>query len=486
MAPLWHVGRAASVPLVLAALVFAIGWPSLGASFQFDDWNVIVGDPRVQSLAAWWQSMPGMRALLKASFALNYELGGRVEVFRAFNLFVHALNAALVFALLQRLGRATSQPQPAAAAALAALIFALHPVQTEAVTYLSGRSVSLAATFSLLATLLWQRRTKSLHPARWVAASTLMFALALACKEIAVILPAALLLLHAVTQESRGARKNMPTLTPWRDVMPHLALVAAATVLAVTVLPYAWLLRATLEHRSIGANLLTQANGVSYLIGQLMFFDRLNADPMLPTVAGLNAAALGRGSLLLALLACGLTQLRRRPALAFGVLWFFVWLAPTNSLIPREDVANDRQLYLALAGPAWLLSLGLIRIIRTLPPSARPLVIALFAVSIATLLGSATRERNRVYDNEIGFWRDVIAKTPRNVRALNNLGMAYAVACRRDEALATFAVAERLAPGDYRARVNAWRLRERDLPGVPATCAAPVAETKAQTAENPR
>ena len=68
--------QALSLPLALLAAAIALVYlPSLGASFQFDDWNVIVRDPRVQSLAAWLASMPGTRPLLKLSFALNHELG---------------------------------------------------------------------------------------------------------------------------------------------------------------------------------------------------------------------------------------------------------------------------------------------------------------------------------------------------------------------------------------------------------------------------
>ena len=71
---------------LLAAVVIVVWWPALGASFQFDDWNVIVRDPRVQSPAAWLDSMPGIRPLLKLSFALNHALDAGPAAFRAFNL----------------------------------------------------------------------------------------------------------------------------------------------------------------------------------------------------------------------------------------------------------------------------------------------------------------------------------------------------------------------------------------------------------------
>jgi hypothetical protein len=88
------------LPLIPALLVLVVWFPSLQASFQFDDWSVIVGDPRVQSLGAWWQSMPGIRPLLKLSYALNHALGDAPAGFRAVNILLHALNASLVFVLL--------------------------------------------------------------------------------------------------------------------------------------------------------------------------------------------------------------------------------------------------------------------------------------------------------------------------------------------------------------------------------------------------
>ena len=142
--------------LVLAAV--AIGYANaLGASYQFDDWSVIVRDPRVQDLAAWWASMPGIRPLLKLSYALNHESGLGVAGFHAVNVAIHAGNGLLALWLVRRLlGGLAFAPADAGWTALAtALIFVLHPVQTEAVTYASGRSTSLAVFFSFASLAAW-------------------------------------------------------------------------------------------------------------------------------------------------------------------------------------------------------------------------------------------------------------------------------------------------------------------------------------------
>ena len=189
------------LPLLPALVVLAAWLPSLGASFQFDDYVVIVDDSHVQSLAAWWRSMPGIRPLLKLSYALNHVAGAGAAGYRAVNILLHALNAALVFVLLRRLARRLRVADEAGAAflaATAALVFALHPVQTESVTYVSGRSNVLMASFVLLGLLAFTGSSAAAPLRRRILTQLAVvgcFALAMAAKETAVVAPLALLLL---------------------------------------------------------------------------------------------------------------------------------------------------------------------------------------------------------------------------------------------------------------------------------------------------
>ncbi len=455
---------------VTASLVLAgalVGLPSLGASFQFDDWNVIVGDPRVHSVAAWWDSMPGMRPLLKLSYALNYEFGDAPAGFRAVNLLLHACNALLLYRLLAMFGCG-------AAAALTAAIFMLHPAQTETITYICGRSGALAASFALLSLLLWLQRDAVGRPGWMRAGALLSLALALAAKETAAVLPLVMLLCEVARRpQGQSARQALRLAVP--DLAPPLLLVGVAALAGLGLVSYRFVGGAYLAERSILDNLLAQANAVSYLIGQLWFFDRLNIDPLLPVPARGDPAALARGAMLLGLVAIGLLGLRGRARWGFGVLWFFLWLAPTNSIVPRLDVVNDRQLYLALAGPAWLVAGALA---KPWPPSGhrwttRGVTAALLAGLLLAGLAFATLQRNRVYATEISLWQDVTRKSPHNARAFNNLGMAYALQCRRDDAGAAFGEAARLDPSDTRAAINRMLLLRGELPGLPARCAGP-------------
>jgi hypothetical protein len=405
--------RSRSVYALIVAAVAAAYANALLATFQFDDWNVIVFSPKVHGLAAWWAGMPGIRPLLKLSYALNWALSPSAWGFHLVNVAIHAGNACLVDALLaKRVARSV--------ALTTALIFALHPVQTEAVTYVCGRSVSLSALFALLflATTGW--------------ASALFLGAGLLVKEtiaVAVVL-------------KRG--------------LTSFLVLAAALLLALLSPWYLHLFGTSVATRPLGTQLLTQAHAVTYLMGQLVRLDRLNADPNLPVISEWSARSVLEVTLLLGLIATGVALWKKKPPLASAILWFFLWLAPTNSILPRLDVANDRQLYLAMLGPAFLVAHALGAL-----TGRRGGVFPIAAVAVlAIALGAATHLRNRVYLDEVAYWDDVAAKSPGNVRAFNNLGYVLALDGRNDEAEAAFRRALALAPEDVTAFVNLHLLRE--------------------------
>jgi tetratricopeptide (TPR) repeat protein len=154
-----------------------------------------------------------------------------------------------------------------------------------------------------------------------------------------------------------------------------------------------------------------------------------------------------------------LTNVRRFPLPAFAALWFLLWLAPTNSLLARLDLVNDRQLYMALAGPALLLAAA----IRRLAIRQRSVAVAAFVAALA-LTGLATHLRNDVYRDEVTFWRDVVSRSPHNARAFNNLGIALADQCDLRRAEQAWRRALELDPGYVRVLVNLRLLREGVLP----------------------
>jgi tetratricopeptide (TPR) repeat protein len=409
-------------PALLVAAVAALAYlPSLWGVFHFDDYNVIVHYPTVHSWDALFERAGlGVRPLLKASYTLNWTLGGG---FSLLNIALHAMNAAFLFLVGDALFRNRR------AALIAALLFALHPAATEAVTYISGRSSSLMAVFYLGAILVY------LRGAHWIF-STALFVMAVATRETAVTLPAALLLCDL-------CRTERPD---WREIVrrqwPHWTLLLAGGVFLLFNQRYFDLIAYGYGERSLADNLITQVGGVSYLALRLISLQDYNIDPALPTLTEWTPALRFQAAMFLVLFLLAAVNLRRHRWLSFGILWFFLQLAPTNSIVPRLDVANDRQLYLA----SWGLFLAICVHLRNIPRAVTAGALLLFAAT------SVARQMD--YRSEIRLWESSVALAPWNARGHNNLGFAYQAAGRIEDARREYRAALLFDPRHQKARYN--------------------------------
>lgn len=432
----------------LVALGVAVAYANaLGAAFQFDDWNVIVDNARVHAWAAWWAGMPGIRPLLKATYTANWTSGYGAPGFHAVNVVLHGANALMALAIgRQVLGRAGLDPRRADPAAfVAALVFALHPAQTEAVTYVSGRSVSLMACFYLAGVLCHLRARATPWPVRWRLAACACIVLALASKEIAWTFPFAIVLVELATT-GQGWRDA------WRESRGYWLLIVAVGIGALFIPRYWWLLGRSLEVRSLGENLLTQIDGIFYLLTHPLAALHLNADPDLAPRTKWSADLAAKALMLGALVVLGVSQWRRRRWLGLGIAWLFVQLLATNSVLPRLDVANDRQLYLAMLGLAWLLGVAL----SGLPDLPRWGAVGLLAVT----LGMATHARNVDYATETAFWEATARVSPHKARVWNNLGYVRQMAGDQAGARTAYERALAIDPDDIKARINLGTLED--------------------------
>ncbi len=433
-----------AVMALLAVTVLAVYGNALNADFQFDDFNVIVDNPAVHSLAAWRDAMPAIRPLLKFSYALNWTFSSAPWGFHLFNVLVHAVNTVLVWSLLRAIAgeRAVTPWAPLAGA----LLFALHPVHTEAVTYVSGRSVSLMALFYLGSIAAWLRAWRETAQAPWRGLSAGLFVAALLVKETAVTLPFALLLLET-TRSSPAA----PVAQTLRRLQWHWLVLTGAVVLMGSSPTYRHLLDVSVASRSTFDNLLTQVNALGYLAGQLLAPWRMNIDPDLPVMTGMTSALIVPAGALLALAATGLYNWQRRTWLALAIFWFLLHLMPTNSLLPRLDVANDRQLYLASIGVFLATGIGIAHWVRM---AHRRLLPAAFCAMVLLGLGVATLQRNELYESAVALWEDAARKSPSKPRVANNLGYAYQQVSRPEAALLAYRRAIELDPDYWKARIN--------------------------------
>ncbi len=449
--------------VLLVGAVFVAYLNAFQGDFQFDDYNVIVNNPAVHSLSAWFADLRGIRPILKLTYALNWTSGLGIFGFHLFNVAVHAVNAVMVYLLLRRLAGGESFVENTAAdrrpgnnlyfyqrppwELFAAMVFAVHPVQTEAVTYISGRSMSLMACF-YLGSLLAYIRGRERGSGVWLyLVSPGLFVLALLTKETAVTLPAALLLWEAAGRSRRESVRSI-----LRAQAGHWAVLLAGFALLAVHPGYTAFLSSNFAIRGPSENLLGQIDGVSYLLSRLVWPVSLNIDPVFPAASGWTWGLAGKALVLGSLLTAGTWSLRRRPWLGLGILWFFLHLLPTNSIVPRLDVANERHLYVAGLGLFFAAAVQLREWSLRLAPGRR--IVRAAGGAILIVLGLLTVLRNHDYRSEIALWESSVRADPLNARAFNNLGHSYALAGESEKAGRAYREALRLHPGYDLARRN--------------------------------
>ncbi len=475
----------ATIGLVIATILTYLN--SFGTDFQFDDRATILEDRRLESVTAFLGHVDGMiRPLLKASFALDRWLYGTEPAgYHLLNLLLHCGSGLLLFAILSRVvhvesgsgesGRANGEPdgrsidrpvsrsagQPVSRSVVpfwATAFFLLHPIQTETVTYISGRATGMAAFFSLLSFYLFLKadgQSSAGKPFALLYGGALAsFCLGLSSKETAVVLPALLALWYIVF-----GRRSL------RFHIPFWVILGLALVGALWHPRYAFLARASLETRSIDENALTQVNAVVYALSLFFSPGRQNFDHDLPVMDSVvqwpvPACLVMLGALLLAALVC----LRRAPLFSFGLFWFFVCLLPTNSIIPRYDILSERNLYLPSIG----LIFAVVALFTRFALGARGRwATGAVGLVVAALLFAATVDRNRVYSDRVTFWSDAASKSPMKARPHNNLGYALFESGEVDSSIEEFRTALSLDPNSASARENllrAWTIKQQQRP----------------------
>lgn len=182
--------------LFITAILLAYG-NSFNASFQFDDYRAIVENPIIQNFHLWIDDLShGIRPLLKLSYFVNWKLSSSPFGFHLFNAIIHCINAILVFLLVFRLlENANESKNNIIVAIYCSLLFSLHPIQTETVTYITGRSMGLMSLFYLLSLITWlQGIQKQSMWLIWVV-SPVCFCFSLFTRETAITLPLLMVLI---------------------------------------------------------------------------------------------------------------------------------------------------------------------------------------------------------------------------------------------------------------------------------------------------
>jgi protein O-mannosyl-transferase len=411
------------IPIAIAAAVAVTYAVDLHGPFIFDDGDTVVHNDRIRTL---WpsdgaQTAPEIvgRPLVSLSLALNYWLGGLNPFgYHLFNIATHMACALLFYAVVRMTllmprwnGKWTADSADWFAGA-AALIWALHPIQTEAVSYITQRTETLMSMFLLLM-LYALARAAAAGGLRWKLLAVASCAAGMACKEIMIVAPLLAILYGSIFLPPRRGTAGRGT---------YGALMATWIILPVEL----W--GADLDSKSgYGLKYLNSLDYLKTQAGVIIYYLRLIFWPRgqtidyfdWPIVHGWSPAILP-ALILLLLVALTFIACVKRQWPGFLGAWFFLILAPTSSILPIfTEIAAERRIYLPLASVVLLVLAALWRLLPK--PGYRATAVAATVLTLAGL----TIARNAMYRSSVVIWSDAVAKRPDNARAHYFLARAY-------------------------------------------------------------
>jgi protein O-mannosyl-transferase len=443
----WKILMAAGA---ISAATLAAYLNAFSVPLHFDDNLSIGNNPTIRHLgSAFWPPIGttvGGRPILNLSLAINYALSGTaVWSYHAANLAIHIIAGLTLFGIVRQTLAPRTGSSALPVAFSVALLWSLHPLQTESVTYLVQRAESLMGMFYLL-TLYWFIRGAKAGGSggrMWFVLCVAACFLGMGTKEVMVTAPLVVLLYDRtfIAGSFREAWNQR-----WR--------VYAGMAATLLVLPF---LVFSMHGRGGTAGYGSGASWWGYALAQfpaIVHYLRLCFWPN-PLVFDYGVAinadfprALPYALVVIGLLAASAWALVKRPPLGFLCACFFVILAPSSSIVPvATETMAEHRMYLPLAP---LVVLAVFEIYRWLGRAGLPVCLV-----IAAALFGATWQRNKVYSSDEGLWSDTVASVPGNERAQNNLGLVLSkVPGRLHDAITHYEAALESNPGYAIAHYN--------------------------------
>jgi tetratricopeptide (TPR) repeat protein len=466
---------------ILCCLVWLAYANSLHGPFEFDDWHVIPENPSVRGPSdvprfftdvSTFSILPGnrdYRPLFLTSMALSWWVGnGSTWPFHVVSITLHMGCVLLVFFVLRRLlatSKASaeffSEEEAGWAGFLGAALFAVHPLATEAVSYISSQSVPMAAFFYLLAFILflgvYSSESAPVGVGRWlrIGGAGVSYFLALLSKPIAITFPVILLLWEILLgRDADGSNwTGWPPQRLWYRARKHV-LFAAVTLIFLY-------LRSSVAGNPVSATTITKggseafAHYLTQTKALALYYLRLALIPI-----GQNhdveypfARSLLDPWFLVAIAVIGtigwlLFRFRRQRVLVFWALWFPTCLLVTTYLIQLLQRVREARMYLSLVGVCAVAAILLVMVWRSLPISIsgstlgqrsghRVIFVAILVVILS--LGTATFTRNALWSTGLELWGNAAREGGMGTwRAHMNYALALENAGRADEALDEF------------------------------------------------
>lgn len=462
VAPSQRSGRNPNIlPFIASGLAIAIYLGALGFPFVFDDVPQILHNPRVQE----WFYLPQYfthslwshlgtpdnyyRPLFLVWMLLNFKaFGTDPKGWHFAGLVLHGMVTWLVYRVTVR------DLQDKLAAGFAAIIFALHPVHVESVSWVSGSDEQLYAVL-FLTTVLCYFRWRAGNGQGWLAASLACFALSTLAKETAIVTPAMIFLYEWMRKAKEGEKEE------WSARM--------RTSLSV-IMPYAVLVVVYLGARALAlrgtvvaaGNRASPASVLLTLPAVLCFYVKQSVYPRLmavfyPVTFVSRPGAWNFVLPLLVLMAAGVglwIWARSDPRVKVACAWMLIPLLPPLLALVRfrpDDLVHDRYLYLPSVGVSMLAAIAL----RKIPAGDRKLFgIPAAQVAALTVLGIvlavATVRQTDYWSSDLALYGRAVAVSPNNVLALNQLGSQLSHLGEDDRAAIYLERAVHVDPDNYR------------------------------------
>ena len=411
---------------IVAAVVAAYS-QSFGGRFLYDDVESIAENPTIRHWSTALRPPDGAtvsgRPALNLSFAVNYAVSGTHEwSYHALNVAIHAVSSLLLLGIVRRTLRtqAAGSRTPSESLAIAfaaALVWAVHPLQTESVAYVVQRAESLMGMLYLLLLYAFIRGAGggAMAPL-WRISAVGACLLGMATKEVMATAPLVVFLYdRAFVAGSFGEA--------WRRRSPlYIALAACWLPMAW----FAWLGGGRSGTAGFGSGVAWWAYSLTQLRAVALYV-RLGLWPH-PLIGdygrflGGSRLEVAVGAVLVVALVAGtVTLLRRNRPAGFLGAWFLLILAPSSSVIPvSTEIIAEHRMYLPLAAMVTFLVAVLYAAV------GRPRPFLALVGALALVFGVMTAFRTRVYQDATAFWSDDVRKVPGNAGAWNNMGVILA------------------------------------------------------------
>ena len=435
---------------------------SLHGAFVFDEYDWIINNPRIRHLWPPWAALFGgdsaSRPLVSYSFAINYWISGLDPwSYHALNVLIHIIAALALYGIVRRtlLTDKLIERFGGSATALGlsvALIWMVHPLQTQSVTYVVQRCESMMGMFYLLCIYSSIRSYDSQRKMLWYGAAVAACIGGALSKQVVVTAPL-MVLLYDFVFRTEPCRETLRRRWPL-----YAGLAATWPVLAITVVASPANLTAGFAVKTVSSwdYFKTELGVIVYYLRLSIWPRGLCLDyagwpsarsfrevgPYFAIVAGLVIATI-------------LALIKRRPP-AFLGLWFFGILSVTSTVMPYGDFVFEHRMYLPLAAPVAFVVLGCHYLAAKLRArfsqafNGHPLRLSslgLIAVTIAIcVLGFLTVRRNIDYSSPAAMWSDVVRKRPDNPRGHSNLGNSLMDLGQLEKATQEFTAAVNLDP----------------------------------------